>query len=129
MSESGTKPGGVLASLRRMGDSLLALVQSRLQLFALELQSEKLRLMDALLWLSVAVALGAVGLILGTVTLAIYLWETTRYTGLVVLTGIFVGVAAVIVWRLREGIRKGPMPLAGTIAEFKKDRACLQGKG
>jgi uncharacterized membrane protein YqjE len=75
------------------------------------------------------VALGAVGLILGTVTLAIYLWETTRYTGLVVLTGIFVGVAAVIIWRLREGIRKGPMPLAGTIAEFKKDRACLQGKG
>jgi uncharacterized membrane protein YqjE len=129
MSETGTKPGGMLASLRRMGDSFLALAQSRLQLFALELQSEKLRLMDALLWLSIAVALGAMGLIVGTVALAIYLWEMARYVGLALVSGLFVGAAVVIVWRLREGIRKGPMPLAGTIAEFKKDRACLQGKG
>jgi len=129
MSETGTKPGGMLASLRRMGDSLLALAQSRLQLFALELQSEKLRLMDLLLWLSLAVALGAVGLIVGTVALAIYLWETARYAGLLLVAGVFVGAAVVIVWRLRKGIRRGPMPFAETIGEFRKDRACLQGKG
>ena len=128
MSETGTKPGGVLSSLRRMGDSLLALAQGRLQLFALELQSEKLRLMDALLWLSIAVALGAVGLIVGTVALALYLWEMARYVGLVLMSGVFVGAAVVIVWRLRKGIRNGPMPFAGTVAEFQKDRACLQGK-
>ncbi len=62
MSEAYAGPAGLLGSLRRIGDSLIAVAQSRLQLFALELRGERLRLMDTLLWLSIAVLLGGVGL-------------------------------------------------------------------
>lgn len=126
MSESAPKPAGLLVSLRRIGDSLLALAQSRAQLFALELRSAQLRLVDTLLWLSIAVALGALGVLLGTAALAIYLWEIARFAGLLGLMALFVGAAAVVFWRLRERLRNEPTPFAETIAEFKKDRACLQ---
>ena len=129
MNEPGMKAGGVLASLRGMGDSLLGLAQGRLQLFALELQSEQLRLLDLLVGLSLAVALAALGLMVGTAALTIYLWETARYAGLLVEAGVFIGAAALTAWRLREAIRKGPMPFADTVAEFEKDRACLRDEG
>jgi len=126
MSESSQEPAGLLVSLRRIGDSLLALAQSRAQLFALEVQSAQLRLVDTLLWLGLAVALGAMGALIGTAALAIYLWEVARFAGLLGLMALFVGAAAVVSRRLRERLRKEPMPFAETIAEFKKDRACLQ---
>ncbi len=128
MSEPGSNPGGVLASLRRMGDSLLGLVQTRAELFALELEGEARRRLDLVVRLAVALAIGAMGLMLATAALALYLWETARYTGLLVAAGCFVGLSAVLVWRVREGARRGPKPLAATLAEFEKDRACLQGK-
>jgi uncharacterized membrane protein YqjE len=126
MSESDPKPAGLLGSLRRIGDSLLGLAQSRLQLFALELQGERLRLVDTLLWLSAGLVLGGIGLLLGTMALALYLWQTARFAGLLLMAGVFLAAAAVIFWRVRVRVRKGPMPFADTIAEFKKDRACLQ---
>ena len=128
MSESGTKPSAVLGSLRRMGDSLLGLVQTRVQLFALELQGETLRRLDLLLWLGVALAVGAMGMMVGTAALAIYLWRTAGYAGLMLAAGVLVGLSALWVWRLREGLRKDPPPFANTVAEFEKDRACLQTK-
>jgi uncharacterized membrane protein YqjE len=126
MSEANLKPARLLSSLRRIGDSALALAQSRLQLFVLELQDEKLRLVNMLLWLSIGLALGGAGLFLGTVVLALYLWETARFAGLLMMTGAFLGAAALIFCRLRKRLRNGPMPFADTIAEFKKDRACLR---
>ena len=128
MSEPKGKPGGVLASLRRMGDSLLGLAQTRVQLFALEVQSETLRRLDLLLRLGIALAVGAMGLMVGTAALAIYLWRTAGYAGLLLAAGVLVGLGAILVWRLREATRKGPLPFAETIAEFEKDRACFRGK-
>lgn len=45
---TGAKPG-VWASLKRMLDTLLATVQIRVELFAVELQEEKCRLVEAML--------------------------------------------------------------------------------
>jgi uncharacterized membrane protein YqjE len=126
MGDADPKTAGVFASLRRMGDLFLALAQSRVQLFALELQSEKLRLVDALLRLGLGLVVGTVGLMLGVATLALYLWEVLRFGGLLVMTGILVGAGAVILWRLRERLRNGPTPFLDTLVELKKDHACLQ---
>jgi uncharacterized membrane protein YqjE len=125
MGDTAPKPAGLPASLRRIGDSLLGLVESRLQLFALELQSEKLRLAGLLCWLSLAVALGGAALFLFTAALALYLWETSRFAGLLAMGGVLTGAAAAIFWRLRARLKKGPPPFTDTIAEFKKDRACF----
>jgi uncharacterized membrane protein YqjE len=121
--EGGTS--GWRASLRRIGSSFLGLAENRLQLAALELETEKLRLLDALLKLAIAFSVGLVGLLLGTFTLALYVWGVARYAGLLLMTVIFLAGAAFLIWRVREQMRKAPKPFEQTINEFKKDCACL----
>jgi uncharacterized membrane protein YqjE len=128
MGEPDPKADGLTAAVRRMGDSILALAQSRFQLIALEFQGEKLRFVGFLLWYSLGAALSAVGLLLGTMALGIFLWNTAGYSGLLITMGIFMGAAAFVFWRLRERIRHAPTPFADTIAEFNKDRACLRNR-
>jgi uncharacterized membrane protein YqjE len=111
--------------LRRLGDAVLGLIQSRLHLVALELQSERVRLVDALFWLGIGLAVGGLGLALAAFALALAAWEVGRYSGLLVLIGLFLGSATAVLVRLRNHLRKGPLPFARTIAEFRKDRACL----
>jgi uncharacterized membrane protein YqjE len=128
MSEDEGRTGGIAGAIRRIADGLMALLQTRLQLFALEVQSEKLRLVELLIKVAIALALGLVGVGLGILTLALYVWQTSRFTGLVAMTGVFLLAAAFLLWRLRSSLRKEPVPFAKTLNELKKDRACLTGK-
>lgn len=128
MSDPAAQPAGVLDSVKRIGASVISLLQNRLQLFALELQDEKLRLVDTLIWLCLGVILAMAGLLVGLTTLAIFLWETTGYTGLIVMAAALLLTGLGVLWRLRERLRQGPPPFADTVAEFKKDCACLQKK-
>lgn len=126
MSDPRTEDSGLLASIRRFFVSLLGLAQNRLELFAVEFQAERLRLLDRLFWLAIALAVGLIGLILATVTLALFLWQTTGFLGLVGLAALFLVVSGVLLLRLRNQLRDAPLPFSETIAEFKKDCSCLQ---
>jgi uncharacterized membrane protein YqjE len=126
MDESAHKAGGWLNSLRRTGDSLLGLAQSRFELFAVELQEQKLRALKLMVWLVVALALVVAGLIVGLGALAIYLWNIAGYWGLIGLALTSIGAGAGALWRTHYRIENGPTPFAETIGEFKKDRECLR---
>lgn len=125
MAEAEHETGGVMNSARRFGRSLLGLAQTRTELFAVELQEEQLRALHRLLWLGVAIAFAAAGLLVGIGTLAWFLWQTAGYAGLAGLAGAALAVAAAIFWGLRRSILRGPPPFAGTVAEFRKDLECL----
>ncbi len=126
MSEPDSPDKGLLASVRRVADSLLALAQNRVELFAIEFQSERLRLLDRLFWLVIALSLTVIGMLLAAGTAALYLWQTEGYAGLIILSVVFLAIGGVLLLRLRAKIRKSPPPFSETIAEFKKDRSCLQ---
>jgi uncharacterized membrane protein YqjE len=119
------QPEGFFAPFRRMAQTIVSIGQTRLELFALELQGEKLRFMDTLLRLSVALAFGFVGLFLGALTLALFVWEFARYSGLVAMTAIFLLAAAFLLWRVRGELQKTPPPFSKTLDEFKKDTECF----
>ena len=59
---------GIFSSLRRLAVGLLATAQNRLELFALELQEEKCRLIELVIWVSALVALGLMSLAMVTLT-------------------------------------------------------------
>jgi uncharacterized membrane protein YqjE len=121
-------PGGVLSSARRILDSLLGHAQCRVQLFALEWESENLRLIDILTKLAIALGIGFLGLLMGTLTLALFVWRRFGFTGLVIMTAAILGVGVLLFLRARHAMRARPTPFAKTIAEFKKDRSCLETK-
>ena len=126
MNSSPPSPGGWFESLRRMGESLAALLQSRFELFTVEWQEEKLRLLNLLVWLGLAAAIGATGVLVALFTLAYWLWITAGFAGLIGLAAAALAVASGVVWRIRRKIRTGPTPFAQTVAEFRKDGECLR---
>jgi uncharacterized membrane protein YqjE len=117
--------GGWGASLRRLAGSLLGLAQNRFELFAVEFQEERLRALDLVIWLCLALALGTAGLLLGLGALAYFLWSTTGYFGVVGLALAALAGAAIIVLKVRKHVETSPAPFPETIGEFKKDRECL----
>jgi uncharacterized membrane protein YqjE len=125
MAEPTQSGGGLFDTIRRMLDSALALVQNRLQLFAVELQEEKVRLFDLLLRLAAVAVLGLLALIAATATIVVWLWDTSPTLVLAVITLIY-AVAAALIWAgVRKRLRDGPTPFADTLGEFKKDRECF----
>ena len=76
--ENGVPDTGWLASLRRFADGLLASVQDRLQLLAIELNEEKLRLIQILVWIAAIVSLGFLAVIFASIVLLVLFWDTAR---------------------------------------------------
>ena len=119
-------PDGLLDGLRRMADSLLGLVQTRVELISVELQEEKLRSLRLLIWLAAAFALGLGGVLILLAALSIYSWNVAGYAGLIVLGLVVLGVATLVILRVRNALLSGPAPFAETAAQFRKDRECLR---
>lgn len=118
--------GGLLESLRCIGESSLALLRGRFELFAVELQEEKLRLLNLLIWIGLAAALGFAGVFVVIVALAFWLWAAAGYFGLLGLAAVSLASAVGIVLGLRNKIQTGPQPFSSTVAEFRKDGECLR---
>lgn len=127
MNASATSPGGWLESLRRIGGSLAALTRCRFELFTVEWQEEKLRLLRLLLWLGLAAALGLAGIFIGFFALALWLWATAGYAGLIGLAVGAMAVAMAMFFGIRRRIQASPPPFAQTVAELRKDGECLRG--
>jgi uncharacterized membrane protein YqjE len=126
MDEASDKSGGWQHSIRRAGDTLLGLAQNRFELFAVELQEEKLRALDVIIWLVVALALIVAGLLVGLGALALYLWRTAGYLGLIGLALGTLAAGAVVLRKIRNQIRNGPTPFGQCLEEFRKDRECMR---
>ena len=119
-------PAGWLESLRRMGESFLALLRNRLELFTVELQEEKLRLLNLLIWLGVAAVFGFAGVFILMVTLAFWLWDVAGYFGLLALALASLAVAFGIIVGISPKIPHGPAPFAHTVGEFRKYGECVR---
>lgn len=125
MSEGPDKKPGVWASLKRIVDTLLATVQNRVELFAVELQEEKCRLVEAILCAAAVAAFGMMTLSLLTFTVVILFWENGRLAALAGLSVLYL-VGTALAWRALQARLKARSAFAGTLDELKKDRACLE---
>jgi uncharacterized membrane protein YqjE len=126
MAESPPPAPGLLGAARQFGHSLLGLAQSRIALLGVEWQEEKLRVVRLLVWLGVALALGAAGLFVVVGALALFAWTRAGYAGLGVLASACVILAAAIVWAAWRTIQHGPPPFATTAEEFRRDLEWLR---
>jgi len=126
MSTAPPSPTGFLHSFRVLGDSLLATVQDRLELFSVELQEEKFRLIQTFVWISAAVFTGMMTVAFASLTLVYFFWESARLTVLGGLTLLYAGALVAIIVAFRRFIARQPAPFAATRQEIGEDRTCIR---
>ena len=119
-------PSGFLDSFRVLGDSLLATVQDRLELFSVELQEEKFRLILTFIWISAAVFTAIMTITFASLTLVYLFWESARLAVFGGLTVFYAGALVAIIFAFRRYIARQPRPFAATRQEIGKDRTCIR---
>jgi uncharacterized membrane protein YqjE len=118
---------GVFASLRRLLKTVVAIAQNRLELLLVEMQEERWRFFDALLLTGAVLILAAMTLMLVTLTVVVVCLKANRLDLLVALMVLYLAATIVGFWRLRLRLKKWA-PFSATLAELKKDKACLDEK-
>jgi len=127
MEETGESTPGVFASLRRLLKTVLAIAQSRLELLLVEAQEERWRFFDALLLAGVVLILTLMTLMAATVTIVVLCVRADRLDLVVALVLLYLAGTILSFWRLRTRL-KNWVPFSATLAELKKDKACLDEK-
>ena len=117
---------GFIDSFRLLGDSLLATVQDRLELFSVELQEEKYRLILTFIWISAAVFTAMMALAFASLTFVYLFWESARLAVLGGLTVFYAGALVAIILAFRRYIARQPSPFSATRQEIGKDRTCIR---
>lgn len=113
-------------SLRGFLDRGLQTAQTRIELLAVELQEEKLRLTGLLFNLVVAALLLAFGLVFLLIFLTVLFWEEHRLLALGLATVVCIGGAIVGGSNAARELRRGSRLFAASLAELARDRAALR---
>ena len=127
MDENENAPASLLETPRRLGATFLTILHNRLELLVVELQQERIRILEAILMVAVIATLGFVTLA-SVATAVIYLtWNKFGVDGLFVVGGLGLAGALVVLWRLWVRLKDWAF-LPGTLNELKKDLECLDNK-
>jgi uncharacterized membrane protein YqjE len=126
METATPSPAGFLSSLRSLGDGLLAMAHDRLELFSVELQEEKFRLILTFAWISAAVFMAMMAIAFASLTLVYLFWESARLAVLGGLAVFYSGAFVVIIISFRRFIARQPSPFSATRREIEKDRTCIR---
>lgn len=121
------KKRGIFASLRRLFKVIAAIASNRVELLLVEWQEERLRLVEALLLAGVVLILALMTLMLATLTIVV-VCLVNHHPGAVVALGIVYLLATLGCYLLLRKRLKSWAPFAATLAELKKDKACLDEK-
>ncbi|MBB2916155.1 phage holin family protein [Cupriavidus taiwanensis] len=125
MSEATPSPK-FLDAVRNLAGSLVAMVQTRLELASVELAEERTRLLKVALLALFGLAFFGLGLVTLTALIAILFWDTYRWQALGALTVLYLVLCAVCLAYARSVLRNAPPMLEATLAEIDKDREILR---
>ena len=118
--------GGILGSLRNLGDGFLSCVQDRLELIAVEIQEEKLRLIQTFIWISAAVFSGMMAIAFASLTLVYLFRDGARLAALAGLAVVYASAMVGIILAFRRFLARQARPFSGTRQEIREDRACIR---
>jgi len=122
MSSQEPPSGGIFDSLRKLGDTGLALLQNRLELFGVEVEEQKTRLVRLLLLAGATIFLTNTAVLVVTATVVLLAGEKARVPVLIGVCCLYVAAAAASFLFLRKEINSAPRPFDGTLSELEKDR-------
>lgn len=123
---SPTGAAGLLGSLRGIAEGMIGSVHDRVELFSVELQEEKHRLVQTFLWMSAVVVLAVLAMIFGSLAVVVLFWDTAREGVVVALALGYLGAWAAAWLGFRRFLLRQPKPFAASLRELREDRQCVQ---
>lgn len=126
MPEDAGHTESLLESLRGVAKTFIALVQTRIEIFASEVDEERARFGRILTLAVVALFCLGLAVVLGVLLIAVLFWENNRLLALGILTGVFALGGLVALVALRSAVRDRPKFLSATLAELRKDQKELE---
>lgn len=127
MDKTSPAGDGLWSTLRRVFKTLRDVVENRIELFLVEWQEERLRLLDALLLLMIGTVCALMALLMVTFAIVAVFWNTHRVLVLVLLIMAYAGAAAAAFVMLRSRLRHW-RAFTATLEQIRKDQACFKEK-
>jgi uncharacterized membrane protein YqjE len=122
------RESGFFSSLKQLLSTVLEIAQVRFELAGTELELEKRRLFDGLLWSAVALLCLSVGLALFCGFIILLLWDGYRLAAVGVLALVFIGVGTFLALSARKRMRNQHTMFNASLNELKQDLNGLQQK-
>lgn len=116
---------GLLESLKRLAGTLLAILQTRLELLSNEIEEEMLRIGQILLYGIVALFFFFLSVLLLLSFIVALFWDTHRLQVLGGLTAFFLVAGLLVVYALRRVVREKSKLFSASLAELSEDRGRL----
>lgn len=123
--ETSSETPGIISSLKKLGQIVLTTAANRLELAAVETQEEAARWVESLILVAALAVLGALTLAMISLTIVLTFWEEHRLAAMVGLSILYLLAFLGTVWRLRWRLKNWDS-FAATLAELRKDKACLE---
>ena len=128
MAEESGRATGLLESLRNLAKTFLAVLQTRLEIFASEIDEQGALLARIAVLAAVATLCLGLAVILVVLFVAVLFWDTNRLLAIGAMAGIFAAAGIIAGMMLRSAIARRPKLLAATLAELRKDKSKLEGQ-
>ena len=128
MTEESGRATGLLESLRNLGKTFLAVLQTRLEIFASEIDEQRALLARVAVLSGIAAFCLGLAVILLVLFVAVLFWDTNRLLAIGAMAAVFFAGGIVACLILVGTIRRRPRLLAATLAELRKDSSKLEGQ-
>ena len=116
---------GLMGSVRQLLSTLTSIASTRLELLANELQEERLRITQMLLFALFALFCFGVGILLLTTFIVVLFWDDHRLAVLGALSAFFFALGALMAMLLRSKAQAKSRLFSTSLAELTEDRAQL----
>lgn len=127
METPGDNAPGLFASFKRLLKTVFAIAQNRLELLLVEAREERARFFGLLLLAGIVLVLALLTLLLVTVIVVVLCVRANRLDLLCGLSLVCLATTLALFWRLHARL-KSWTPFSATLAELRKDKACLDEK-
>jgi uncharacterized membrane protein YqjE len=116
-------------TLGRLGATLLSMVQTRLELAAIEMEEESRRLLGYFALVLLSMVLFGIAMLMVALTIILVFWDSYRIQAALGLALLFGAAAAVAGMTLRASFAKRPRLLSATVGELNKDINFIRNAG
>jgi uncharacterized membrane protein YqjE len=120
--------GQLLHAISGLIATLLATLQTRLELLGIDIQNGARLALSSLLWSLVALLTFVISLIFAGLTLIIVFWDTHRVLAAVLVTTGFLGVSALAALSVMSRLHNAPRPFDATLSELERDQQPLKNR-